>query len=184
MEFKEPFMVLKISTGFGALWTSYGTAVLFDSCRMEFKEPFMVLKISTGFGALWTSYGTAVLSDFKPMVLLFDSCRMEFKEPFMVSKYPLASGLFGLHMEQADAPAVLILLFEVQAGCITNRKCIVCLAGLNSKLVCRIATFAPLLRWGELRWLCLMHRIFCSFKGKKVRNIKAYRPALQSRKPM
>jgi hypothetical protein len=24
---------------------------------------------------------------------------MEFKEPFMVSKYPLASGLFGLHME-------------------------------------------------------------------------------------
>ena len=64
---------------------------------MEFKEPFMVLKISTGFGALWTSYGTAVL---------FDSCRMEFKEPFIASKYPLASGLFGLHMKQADAPAV------------------------------------------------------------------------------
>ncbi|MDD3563502.1 MAG: hypothetical protein PHR32_07505, partial [Candidatus Cloacimonetes bacterium] len=48
-------------------------------------------KLSTGFGALWTSYGTAVLFDSKP----------------------------------------LLLLFEVQTGCIINRKCTAYSAGLN-----------------------------------------------------
>lgn len=60
---------------------------------------------------------------------------MEFKEPLLVSNYPLVSGLFGLHMETAvlfDSKS-LVLLFEVQTGCIINCKCIVYLAGLNSK---------------------------------------------------
>ena len=33
--------------------------------------------------------------------VLFDYYRMEFKEPFLVPQYPLTSGLFGLHTEQA-----------------------------------------------------------------------------------